>query len=113
MSLFYPPSAKEGTGKSSVREDRYTAKFIEIIPSRRIVRSILFDSSDPAFTGEMIMEIGFDPIDRGTRVTFVFRNIPAGIWLEDNKAGTEMTLDKQAGYIKNFQDTFYQNGSCE
>ena len=37
MSLYYPDSEPSGRGKSADREDRYTARFIELTPPRRIV----------------------------------------------------------------------------
>ena len=100
MSLFYPPSEKESRGKTSEKEDRYTARFVELIPNRKIVQAIIFDSEDPAFSGEMIMEVTFEAKDIGTRVTFLFKNIPSGILPEDNKAGTQMTLKKLARFAE-------------
>src|SRR6476661_3500499 len=55
MSLYYPASDTTARGKTSAREDRYSARFVELSPPRRIVEAITFDSSDPAFAGEMIM----------------------------------------------------------
>jgi len=100
MSLFYPPSQKESPGKTSEKEDRFTAKFVELTPCKRIVQAITFDSSDPAFAGEMIMEVTFEAKDTGTRVTISFSNIPSGIKPEDNEAGTQSTLEKLARYVE-------------
>ena len=100
MSLFYPPSDKESRGKTSEKEDRFTARFAELIPNKKIVQAINFDSDDPAFSGEMIMEVNFEPINTGTRVTILFRNIPPGIRPEDNEAGTISTLEKLARYVE-------------
>ena len=100
MSLFYPPSEKESRGKTSEKEDRFTARFVELTPYKRIVQAITFDSSDPAFAGEMIMEVTFEAKDPGTRVTILFSNIPSGIRPEDNEAGTQSTLEKLARYVE-------------
>ena len=100
MSLFYPPSEKESRGKTSEKEDRFTARFVELTPYKRIVQAITFDSSDPAFAGEMIMEVTFEAKDSGTRVTILFRNIPSGIPPGDNEAGTQSTLEKLARYVE-------------
>ena len=51
------------------------------------------------FHGEMIMEVFFEPVDEGTRVTLVFKNIPAGIRPEDNEKGTELSLQKLDKYV--------------
>ena len=99
MSLFYPSSEKEARGKTSEKEDSFIARFTELTPYKRIVEAINFDSPDPAFAGEMIMEVLFEPISTGTRVTIVFTNIPPGIRPEDNVKGTELSLEKLARYV--------------
>lgn len=100
MSLYYPEKETEKKGKTTSREDKFTARFIEIIPNEKIVEAIQFNTSNAGFAGEMIMEVTFDPVDAGTRVTFLFKNIPDGIKPEDNKAGTISTLEKLAAYVE-------------
>ena len=46
MSLFYPASEQVYRGKTSEREDRFTARFVELTPPTRIVQAISFDSGD-------------------------------------------------------------------
>ncbi len=99
MSLYYPPSEKAFRGKTSEREDRFTARFVELTPPRRIVETITFDSVDPAFSGEMTMVVTFEAEDGGTRVSIVFNDIPSGIRPEDNEPGTRSTLEKLARYV--------------
>src|SRR5438874_596200 len=84
MSLFYPESEKVMKGKTRAKEDRYTARFVELIPNKKIVEAIQFDTSNPDLAGEMIMEITLAAVDGRTRVTFVFKNIPKGIKPADN-----------------------------
>lgn len=100
MSLFYPETAKEMKGKTSGKEDRFSAKFIELKPPGKITEAINFETTDPDFLGEMIMEVTFDAADNGTKVTFLFRNIPTGIRPEDNEAGTLSSLEKLAKYVE-------------
>ena len=100
MSLFYPASESTSRGKTSEREDRYTARFLELAPPEKIVEAITFDTVDPAFSGEMIMEVTLEPGDGGTTVSIVFKNIPSGISLEDNELGTQSTLDKLARFVE-------------
>ena len=100
MSLFYPRSEKESHGKTSEKEDRFTARFLELTPYKKIVQAITFDSSDPAIGGEMIMEVTFEGKDAGTRVTILFKNIPPGIRPEDNEAGTKLSLEKLTRYVE-------------
>ncbi|MBZ0285778.1 MAG: SRPBCC domain-containing protein [Anaerolineae bacterium] len=100
MSLYYPSSEETAQGKTSAKEDRYTARFVELTPPKRIVEAITFDSVDPAFGGEMIMEVTFEAENGGTTVSVIFKNIPSGIRPEDNEAGTRATLDKLAHYVE-------------
>lgn len=100
MSLFYPDSEKEMTGKTVGKEDRFTARFLELSPNKRIVQAINFVTPNPDFTGEMIMEVTLKPIDNATEVTFTFKNIPTGIRPDDNEAGTISSLEKLAHYVE-------------
>jgi uncharacterized protein YndB with AHSA1/START domain len=100
MSLYYPASEETMRGKTSDREDRYTARFVELTPPRRIVEAITFDSADPAFAGEMIMEIALEAAEHGTTVSIVFKDIPPGIRPADNQAGTQSALEKLARYVE-------------
>jgi uncharacterized protein YndB with AHSA1/START domain len=104
MSLTYPASEPGQPGKSSDREDRYTARFVELSPPARIVEGITFDTADPAFTGEMTMTVTLDEATGGTEVTILFENIPPGIRPEDNDAGTRSSLAKLAQYVENRPD---------
>jgi len=99
MSLFYPESDQEARGKTTGKEDRYVARFVELQPGKKIVEAIRFDSPDAHFQGEMIMEVLFEPENEGTRVTMVFKNIPTGIRPEDNEKGTELSLQKLENYV--------------
>ena len=100
MSLYYPSSETTSRGKTEDREDRYSARFVELTPPRKIVEAITFDTADPAFKGEMIMEVTFEAEDNGTTVSLVFKNIPSGVRPEDNEAGTQSSLEKLARYVE-------------
>jgi uncharacterized protein YndB with AHSA1/START domain len=100
MSLYYPSSETTFRGKTKAREDRYTARFVELTPPRRIVEAITFDAVDPAFSGEMIMEVTFEAEDGGTTVSILFKDLPPGIRPEDNEAGTQSSLEKLARYVE-------------
>jgi uncharacterized protein YndB with AHSA1/START domain len=104
MSLYYPSSEDATRGKTADREDRYTARFVELRPPERIVETINFDSSDPSFAGEMIMEATFEAEDGGTTVSLVFKNLPSGIRPEDNETGTKSSLEKLALYVEGQSD---------
>jgi len=100
MSLFYPSSEQVYRGKTAEREDRFTARFVELAPPTRIVEAITFDTADPAFLGEMTMVVTFKEADGGTEVTILFEHIPPGIRPEDNAAGSRSSLEKLARYVE-------------
>jgi len=100
MSLFYPESDQEARGKTTGKEDRYVARFVELQPGKKIVEAIRFDSPDAHFQGEMIMEVLFEPVNEDTRITMIFKNVPAGIRPEDNEKGTELSLQKLEKYVR-------------
>lgn len=96
MVLHYPQA---GPGKTSAGEDRYTARFVEIVPNHKITIAIHFDSADEKYKGEMIMRCTLEAKPGGTNVVIAFENIPAGISAKDNEAGTESSLTKLAQYV--------------
>ena len=100
MSQYYPASEQDARGKTADREDRYTARYVELTPPTRIIQAISFDTDNPDFAGEMTMVATFDERAGGTDVTMVFENIPAGIRPEDNDAGTRSSLEKLARYVE-------------
>lgn len=100
MSLYYPSSDKTSRGKTREREDRYTARFVELTPPRKIVEAITFETVDPSFKGEMIMEVTLEAEDGGTTVSLFFKDIPSGVRPEDNEAGTLSSLEKLARYVE-------------
>jgi len=100
MSLYYPASEKTFRGKTSEREDRYTARFVELTPPSRIVEAITFDAVDPAFEGVMLMVVTLEAGDGGTTVSIFFTDIPSGIRPENNEAGTRSTLEKLARFVE-------------
>ena len=78
MSLFYLD--RETSGKTSKNEDRFSAKFIELKPYEKIVQTIDFQSDKNELTQEMTMQIFLEEsANDSTKVTIVFKNIPAGI----------------------------------
>lgn len=101
MSLFYLDN--ETAGKTSGNEDRFSAKFVELDPCKKIVMTINFQSDKDEFTEEMIMEVFLEEIgSTSTEVTIVFENIPAGVDPKDNEAGTEQSLVKLEKYLEQF-----------
>lgn len=79
-------------GKSSGNTDVVEARFVELVPDRRIVLAVSFASPDPSFAGVMKMTWTFEPEGEGTRVTIVADDVPAGISRADHEVGLRSTL---------------------
>jgi uncharacterized protein YndB with AHSA1/START domain len=96
MSLFYPPNECSFRGKTSGREDMFNVRFVELAPPWRIVESVSFVTTDPAFSGAMTVVVTFEKVSGGTAVTFLCENLPPGLRAEDNKAGARLSLEQLA-----------------
>jgi uncharacterized protein YndB with AHSA1/START domain len=96
MSLFYPPDERAFRGKTSDREDTVNVRFVELAPPRRIIETVSFVTTDPAFFGEMTLTVTFEQVSGGTEVTLVCRNLPPGLRAEDNEAGSRLSLEQLA-----------------
>lgn len=98
MTLTYTGS-DHPTGKSSDNADVAQGEFLELVPDKRIVQRIVFDSEDPAFAEAMIMTWHLDEVPDGTKVTIVCENVPEGIRQEDHEAGMSSTLANLAAFL--------------
>ena len=74
MSLFSPPGEGSFEGKTSARVDVVNGRFVELVPPRRIVEAVTFDTADPAFRGEMTIVVTLEGSSSGTEVTFFCMN---------------------------------------
>lgn len=103
MSLKYPSidETPDGQGgKSSPEADTFQGKIAQLIPDEKVVWLTQFESSDPAFAGEMKLTWSFSDTPGGTEVTVLCENIPAGIRPEDNEAGSRSTLENLAAFLE-------------
>lgn len=98
MTLTYIGS-DHPIGKSSDNADVVQGEFLELVPGKRIVQRIVFESEDPAFAGAMIMTWKLDEVPGGTEVTIVCENVPVGIRQEDHEDGMSSTLANLAAYL--------------
>jgi hypothetical protein len=96
MSLFYREHPRFH-GKTSEKEDHYTARFVELVPRKG--SCISFQTRSQEFVGEMIMEVTLTAKASATEVIVEFKDIPHGIRVEDNEAGQEASLEKLAAYV--------------
>ena len=97
---FYYPESERGRGKTTPDADHFEGRFIELLPDEKIVETVEFDSTDPAFAGLMTITTSLAPVTGGTKVTFLAENTPAGISAAEHKAGMDSTLKNLANFIE-------------
>jgi uncharacterized protein YndB with AHSA1/START domain len=100
MILTYDEPGGASAGKSSSDSDVVRGRFVELVTGRRIVQLFTFDSTDPAFAGEMRMTWTFEAEAGGTRVTVRAENVPSGISPEDHEIGMRSSLDNLATFVE-------------
>ena len=81
--------------------DIVEARFVEIVPGKRVVQAVDFLISDhPAYAGTMTMTWEVTAADTGTRVDIVADDVPDGISAEDHAAGLTSSLANLAAYVE-------------
>jgi uncharacterized protein YndB with AHSA1/START domain len=98
VSLTY--ESPHGRGKTADRTDTYHGRFVELVPTERVVEEIAFETSDPALHGVMRVTTTLTDADRGTEVVVEHEGIPPGVSAEDNEIGTRMSLEKLAALVE-------------
>ncbi len=99
VSLTY--TAPGQAGKTDAHTDTYHGHFKELVPGRRVVDAIEFETSDPAMQGVMTTTITLADADGGgTELTAVHENLPPGISPADNQTGWRMALDRLAAFAE-------------
>jgi uncharacterized protein YndB with AHSA1/START domain len=99
MVLSYP-DASVSRGKSTPDSDIVEARFIELVPERRVVYTVDFVAGDPAFAGTMTMTWELTPADEGTRFDITADNVPDGVSRQDHIVGMTSSLDKLAQWLE-------------
>ena len=100
MVLEYEGEAHDLPGKSSEHEDIVHGRFGELVPDRRIVEQVEFESDDPAFAGTMTVTTTLTPVDGGTEVTITCDDVPEGISESDHRAGIASSLENLARFTE-------------
>jgi uncharacterized protein YndB with AHSA1/START domain len=100
MAFVYKDTDHNTAGKTSLHEDVFTGRFVDLEPSKRIVEAVDFVSEDPAFAGTMVITTTFELVEEGTRVTFAAEDVPPGIKAEDHQQGMESSLENLAKYTE-------------
>ena len=100
IELRYEGGMATMSGKTTGGTDITRGRFVELVPGRRIVQSVEFESSDQAFSGEMTMTWSFEPAPEGAMVTVTADNVPSGISKADHDAGLRSSLDNLARFVE-------------
>jgi uncharacterized protein YndB with AHSA1/START domain len=98
ISLTYDEPT--GTGKTDTRTDTYHGRFVKLVPNEQVVEVIEFETTDPAFRGEMTMTSTLADAAGGTDVTVVHEGIPSGVSAADDETGTRMSLANLAAFVE-------------
>jgi uncharacterized protein YndB with AHSA1/START domain len=98
ISLTYDDASR--AGKSVGNVDTYQGYFRELVPDRRVVEVIEFETSDPEFKGEMTVTTSLEALGVGTKLVVAFEGLPEGVPLDDNATGTAMSLSKLAKLVE-------------
>lgn len=98
MAFIYDD--KEIAGKTSANADVFEGKFIELVPDKRVVEAVVFESEDPAFAGTMTITTTLTPVEGGTEVSIVCSDVPSGIKEEDHQEGIRSTLENLAEFTE-------------
>ncbi len=87
-------------GKPTVESDVIEARYVDIIPSVRVVQAVDFVSDDPSFAGTMTMTWEVTAVDGGTRLDIIAHDVPDGISAEDHRTGLASSLAKLAEHVE-------------
>lgn len=100
IELAFEGEGHEARGKTTARTDITSGRFLVLEPGRRIVQTVEFESTDPAFAGTMVMTWSLEPSAGGTRVTITAEEVPPGISAEDHAAGLASSLENLAAFVE-------------
>lgn len=99
MVLTYADAAN-APGKTTGDSDVVEARFVEIVPAKRVVHAVDFVSDDPDHAGTMTMTWEVSATDSGTRVDIRADDVPVGISAEDHAAGLASSLANLDAYLQ-------------
>lgn len=98
MALIYADAA--GQGKTTGDADVVEGRFVELVPDKRVVEVVEFESDDPAFAGTMRIVTMLEPVEGGTRVTVSCQDVPPGIGEDDHLKGIASSLENLAAFTE-------------
>ncbi|MDB5443583.1 MAG: ATPase [Phenylobacterium sp.] len=99
MTLAYDRPSPEARGKTTADSDTVEVRFVELVPDRRIVQAVAFETDDPAYGGTMTMTWRFADAPGGTEVAVAVENAPPGISEADHETGIRSSLENLARFM--------------
>lgn len=88
------------SGKTSANVDIFTGQFLELIPAKKVVEKVNFESDKPEFAGAMTITTKLDRVPEGTKVTFIAEDVPEGVTPEDHHEGMMSSLNNLAVFTE-------------
>jgi uncharacterized protein YndB with AHSA1/START domain len=98
VSLTY--DAPGPTGKSAAHTDTYHGRFVQLLPNKRVVEELEFETTDPALQGTMTMTTTLADAGGGSIVTVLHEGMPDAVPVADNELGMRMALAKLARLVE-------------
>ena len=99
ISLTY--DSDDAVGKTAGRTDTYSGQFTALVPNELVVEVDVFESDDPALTGEMTSTIRLADAPGGATDLFAtHEGLPASVSPEDNETGWRHALDRLAALLE-------------
>lgn len=86
--------------KTTDDADVSRVELLELIPGRKVVQRIRFETALERFRGAMTMTWRLEPVAAGTRVTVEATDVPPGIAQEDHEEGLGSSLANLAAYLQ-------------
>lgn len=98
MTLHYV-EAPHGGAKTTSDTDVTHVVIDALVPGKRVVWGVEFESDDPDNAGRMTMTWTFTPRDGTTRVAIDATDVPAGIDADAHQQGLDASLAHLAAYL--------------
>lgn len=102
ISLTY--DAATGAGKTTAHTDTYHGRFVKLLPDEEVVEVLEFETTDPAFSGQMTLTTTLADADDGTDVPAGHEGLPSGVASADNETGSRLALAKLAALVEGMAD---------
>ncbi len=98
ISLTY--EVPTNAGKSTAQTDSFHGRFAELVPDRKVVQVVEFETDDPTMQGEMTITYRLADAGGDTDLVGVHENLPPGVSVADNELGWRMSIDKLAHLVE-------------